>query len=153
MSAAETVHASCVAWLEKGRARGLLILGASGAGKSALALELIALGAALVADDRVALRRDGAAVVASPPPALAGLVEARGFGLLRLPHQAEAALAMALDLDTACSARLPPRRMIEVLGVAIPLLTRPESLRSAAVLAVLRHGPPLDPDAPLLQTR
>ncbi|PIY73077.1 MAG: serine kinase, partial [Rhodobacterales bacterium CG_4_10_14_0_8_um_filter_70_9] len=88
MSAGGAIHASCVAWAVAGKARGLLILGASGAGKSALALELIALGAALVADDQVALRRVGEAVVAAPPPPLAGLIEARGLGLLRMPHLA-----------------------------------------------------------------
>lgn len=149
MSGDETIHASCVTWEE----RGLLLLGASGAGKSALALELIALGAAMVADDRVVLRRDGGRLIASPPPRLAGLIEARGLGVLRMPHRADAALAMALDLDAVESARMPPRRVIEMLGVVLPLLHRPESLRAAAVLAVLRHGPPLDPDASLLPNR
>lgn len=145
MSAGETIHAACVAW----RTRGLLILGASGAGKSALALELIALGADLVADDRVALRREGPAVIASPPPPLAGLIEARGLGLLRMPFTAGAAVALALDLDRAETARLPPRRTTLLLGAAIPFILRPESLRPASILAVLRHGPPLDPDEPI----
>ncbi|MEO1532556.1 MAG: serine kinase, partial [Pseudomonadota bacterium] len=45
----DPLHASAVALGE----RGLLILGPSGAGKTRLALELVALGAELVADDRV----------------------------------------------------------------------------------------------------
>ena len=51
------LHATCVAV----DGRGLLILGPSGSGKSALALQLIALGAQLVADDRTRVSRRGAA--------------------------------------------------------------------------------------------
>jgi HPr kinase/phosphorylase len=137
------IHASCVA----AGGRGLLILGRPGAGKSALALELVALGALLVADDRVALRRAGDVLVATAPPRLRGLVEARGVGVLRLPHAAEAALALAIDLDATERARIPPRRSMGLLGVAIPLLLgRPAG---AAVIAALLHGPPLDPEAAL----
>src|SRR5262245_61986603 len=75
------VHGSAVAW----GGRGLLILGASGRGKSALALALTATGAALVADDRVEIVRRGRALVARAPAALAGLVEARGIGILPVP--------------------------------------------------------------------
>jgi HPr kinase/phosphorylase len=49
-----TLHASVVAW----RGRGLLILGASGAGKSSAALRLIDAGWMLVADDQVVIRLD-----------------------------------------------------------------------------------------------
>ena len=54
------VHASCIAH----RGRGLLILGPSGAGKSTLALEMMAYGAALVADDRTVLRLAGDHLIA-----------------------------------------------------------------------------------------
>ena len=61
---AETiVHASCVTV----QGRGVLITGASGSGKSALALSLMALGADLVADDRVILSLDRGRVMASAP--------------------------------------------------------------------------------------
>jgi HPr kinase/phosphorylase len=137
------LHASCVA----AGGRGLLILGRPGAGKSSLALELAALGAMLVADDRVALRRAGDAVLASAPPRLRGLIEARGVGVLRLPHAPEAPLALALDLDATEDARIPPRRSTGLLGVAIPLLLgRPAG---AVLIAALLHGPPLDPEAAL----
>jgi hypothetical protein len=33
-----------------------------------------------------------------------------------------------------------------LLGVAVPLILRSESLTAAALIAALRHGPPLDPD-------
>ena len=61
------LHASAVAL----DGRGALLLGASGAGKSGLALRLMALGARLVADDRVLLRR-------GPEGLLIGLAEELG---------------------------------------------------------------------------
>ena len=48
----EIIHANGVSFDGKG----LLILGASGAGKSSLTFEMIALGATLVSDDRTCLR-------------------------------------------------------------------------------------------------
>jgi HPr kinase/phosphorylase len=137
------IHGSCVA--ADGRA--LVALGRPGAGKSQLALELMALGAALVADDQVALRREGEKVIAAPPPRLAGLIEARGAGLLRVPHVAEAEVRLVVDLDAEEEQRLPPRRTVALLGVALPLLRRSRWLTPAAVMASLRHGPPVDPDA------
>lgn len=50
---APTIHASAVSLA----GRGLLILGASGTGKSGLALEMMSRGAVLIADDRVRLMR------------------------------------------------------------------------------------------------
>lgn len=50
---APTIHASAVSLA----GRGLLILGASGTGKSGLALEMMSRGAVLIADDRVRLVR------------------------------------------------------------------------------------------------
>ena len=58
------IHGSCIV-LDKAAATfaappgdGVLILGASGAGKSSVALKLLAMGARLVADDRVELFED-----------------------------------------------------------------------------------------------
>ena len=65
---AQLLHASTVAF----RGRGVVILGASGSGKSALALELMALGAGLVADDRTLVEVQDGALVASCPPAISG---------------------------------------------------------------------------------
>ncbi len=84
------MHASCAAR----HGRGVLVLGPSGAGKSSLILRLIGLGFLLVADDRVDVT-DG---VASPPAPLAGLLEVRGIGILRLPFLRRARLALAVQL-------------------------------------------------------
>ncbi len=86
---------------------GVMLEGPSGSGKSALALELIALGARLVADDRTRIecRPDGPWVIA--PERLAGVIEARGLGLLSVDHVAEAPLRLIVDLAERETARLP----------------------------------------------
>jgi HPr kinase/phosphorylase len=131
------LHASAVAV----EGRGLLILGASGAGKSGLALRLMALGARLVADDRVLVDRAGAALVARAPAALAGMIEARGIGLLRAEPMASAPLALAVDLDAEAPARMPQPREITLLGVGIQLiLGKSVPNLDAALLQRLRGG-------------
>lgn len=98
---------------------GVLLLGPSGAGKSDLALRLLARGFDLVADDQVVIE-DG---TASPPAALAGLLEVRGLGIIRLPHAPRAQLALVVALGEA--ERLPMPARHEPLG--LPLVrVRPE---------------------------
>lgn len=84
------LHASCAAR----RGHGVLLLGPAGSGKSDLLLRLIHDGFELVADDRV----DIDATVASAPDRLAGLLEVRGLGLLRLPYCAAVPLRLAVQL-------------------------------------------------------
>ena len=72
--------------------RGILIRGPSGSGKTALAVELLSraraanVSSALVADDYAFLSRDAdtGGLVASVPDGIAGLVELRGFGVVRV---------------------------------------------------------------------
>jgi serine kinase of HPr protein (carbohydrate metabolism regulator) len=109
---AAPVHAGCVAI----GGRGVLIAGASGAGKSDLAMRLIDRGAALVADDYVSLRAEGGQVIAAAPAAIAGLIELRGVGLLTLPYLAQAPVALVVDLDLAPE-RLPEAKTRELCGV------------------------------------
>ena len=131
------LHASTVAIA----GRGLLILGASGAGKSALALSLIALGAMLVADDRTIVTRRGATLFATCPPALTGMIEARGLGLLASPAAGETRLHLAVDLDRPETDRLPPRRSVSVLGLPLDLVLRSQGYHfPAAVLCYLKGG-------------
>lgn len=105
--------------------RGLLILGPSGSGKSSLALELMAVGAQLVADDRTDLRRDGDAVVASCPGPLAGRIEARGLGILTAEHSSPVSLSAIVDLGQHEPQRLPEQHSYELLGLALPLVLGP----------------------------
>ncbi|HPD93004.1 MAG: serine kinase [Rhodobacter sp.] len=112
------LHASAVAF---GPERGVLILGPSGAGKSQLALALIGLGAELVADDRVQLMGDGGALFARPPRTIAGLIEARGLGLLRLTHRRLARIVLAVDLAESAE-RLPEPRTRSLAGITLACL-------------------------------
>lgn len=128
-----TLHASCVAVETAARGDGAqeivaaLILGPSGSGKSSLALELISRGARLVADDRCRVRAGAQGLSASAPVALAGLIEARGVGLLALPPLAEARLVVAVDLSAPEPERLPPPRRLALLGVDLPLVLSPSA--------------------------
>ena len=130
------IHASCVAHGGKG----LLILGASGAGKSALALQMIALGAELVADDRTDLSLENGQLIARCPPPLQGVIEARGIGLLRLPYLRQIALTAVIDLDQAETERMPPLRHREFLGHSLDLIHGSDYFHQAAALICYLAG-------------
>lgn len=137
MSGQTVLHASCVA-VER---RGLLILGPSGSGKSALALELMALGAELVADDRTEVWGKDERVIARCPLPIRGLIEARGVGILHVAALDQAYLHLVVDLGRAETQRLPPNHKISVCGRALDLvLHRPERHFPAALLQYLRGG-------------
>jgi len=132
-----TVHASTVAY--EGRA--VLITGASGTGKSGLALQLMALGAELVADDRTVLTRDGANLIASAPEAIRGQIEARFVGILKARAAAPTALALLVNLDTIEAERLPPLRTEPLMGILVPSVHKSEGSHfPAAILQYLKQG-------------
>ncbi|MCB1366864.1 MAG: HPr kinase/phosphatase C-terminal domain-containing protein [Rhodobacteraceae bacterium] len=131
------LHASCVAIA----GRAVLITGASGAGKSGLALNLMAFGAALVSDDQTMLTREGDRVIARAPDALKGLIEARGAGLLKVDHAGAARVVLVADLSAPASDRLPERRTTSLLDVETELLFAAGLPNLAAViLQYLKHG-------------
>jgi HPr kinase/phosphorylase len=121
MVRAMQMHASCGAR----DGRGVLLVGPPGSGKSDLLLRLLDRGFVLVADDRV----DIEAGMASAPPALAGLLEVRGLGILRLPHLPRAPLALAVALGGKAE-RLPLPARHPDLG--IPLIALDPFTASAA---------------------
>ncbi|MCA0995148.1 HPr kinase/phosphorylase [Alloyangia pacifica] len=135
------LHATAVA--VAGRA--LLIQGRSGAGKSGLALEMMARGARLVADDRVVLTLEDGTLWAAPPAPLAGLIEARGLGILHADHLPRAEVAALLDLDTPETERLPQRRKIMLQGRNLPLLHNAAHPYFPAVLVQYLKGAARDP--------
>ena len=104
--------------------RALLIEGPPGSGKSTLALALIDRGAGLIGDDAVALHRDAQGrLIASSPPNIAGLLEVRGIGLVRLPTAAPAPTALILTLGGGEPERLPEVLALrDLAGVAVPVL-------------------------------
>ncbi len=122
----ERVHATCVA-LRRGRTwRAILLRGPSGAGKSDLALRLIEGGARLVADDQTDLSRRGRMVIASAPARIAGLIEARGIGIVKLGRDqlvTRAPLALLVDLaHPERIERLPEPARENILGVDLPVV-------------------------------
>ncbi|GAC1345042.1 MAG: HPr kinase/phosphatase C-terminal domain-containing protein [Acetobacteraceae bacterium] len=109
----------------------MLLIGSPGSGKSDLLLRLLDHGFCLVADDRV----DIEAGLASPPPALAGLLEVRGLGIVRLQHRAPVPLALAVELGRAVRLPTPSRHPL-----GLPLVT----IDPAAASAPQRVGFALD---------
>ncbi len=91
------IHGSCACRAGEG----VLLIGPPGAGKSDLVLRLLARGFDLVADDRVEIA-DG---MARPVPALTGLLEVRGLGIVRLAYVAAARLALVVELDNGAVGR------------------------------------------------
>ncbi len=124
------LHGSCVAL---GPAA-VLIRGASGSGKSGLALQLMALGCVLVSDDQVVLERRDGALLARAPAGIRGMIEARGIGLLAAETVAEAVVRLVVDLDAPETERLPPERETAILGLALPLVRGQTTAHFAASL-------------------
>lgn len=122
-----TIHASAVLT----GAHAVLIRGPSGAGKSRLAWMLIEAGrsgalpfARLVADDRALVEAAAGRLLARPAAQLAGLIELRGLGIRRLPHEAVAVVGLVVDLSAADGARLPQPEAGEtvIAGIRLPRL-------------------------------
>ena len=131
MAAAATeivVHGTAVAL----GGRAALLRGASGSGKSDLALRALAAPASslveasfeLVADDQVVIRATEDGLTVSPPDRLQGLIEVRGLGIVTVPHRSEARLSLLVDLVGPHQVeRLPDPWPTDVLlGVSLPVL-------------------------------
>jgi HPr kinase/phosphorylase len=117
------VHATAVALATNLGPQAVLLRGPSGSGKSDLGLRLIDAGARLVADDQSELVRVGDKIVVRPPPTIAGLIEVRGIGIIRLDPLMEAPLALVADLVTPeAIERLPGLRAERILGLDVPLV-------------------------------
>ncbi len=131
------VHGTAVALA----GRAVLFLGPAGCGKSGHALALMALGGRLVADDRTCVRAAGEGLFVSAPQPIAGLIEARGVGILRAEAVGEAPLALAVDLARPERMRLPQRRRWHCLSRSVPLLHKAESvILIPAIAQYLRGG-------------
>jgi serine kinase of HPr protein (carbohydrate metabolism regulator) len=123
------VHATCV---EIG-GHAVLIRGPSGGGKSDLALRLIDGGAVLVADDQTNITVEGGRLFAAVPETIAGMIEVRGLGIVRLPYRARAPLALVIDLVQPKDVeRLPEPSSASLLGVMVPRLALAAFEASAA---------------------
>ena len=113
-------HAGLIARFDRGRWRGVLIEGASGAGKSDLALRLLDAGFRLVADDRTLVWASEGRLFGRAPETIAGLIEARGHGILTTPAIVFAEIVLAAHCVTGAVERLPDPRTEIIAGVATP---------------------------------
>jgi serine kinase of HPr protein (carbohydrate metabolism regulator) len=153
MNAASTVHASAVL----AGVRALLIRGPSGSGKSRLVLNVLQaaaggrlLFARLVADDRAHVEAVHGRLVARPPAPLAGYLEVRGLGILRLPYEPIAVISLVVDLDVAAPPRLPDATAAEtdVAGVTIRRLAVAPGFDPLPLVLAAVTGPPPYQGAP-----
>jgi HPr kinase/phosphorylase len=122
--------------------QGIVILGAPGAGKSSLALSLIALGAILISDDGLWLDTAAEPPRLERPETAHALIEARGIGLLNAgPICENAPLAIVIDLDRAEPQRLPPRRYVAIGRERHPLiLGAGNNTLAPSLMLMARHG-------------
>jgi serine kinase of HPr protein (carbohydrate metabolism regulator) len=113
--------------------RGVLVEGQSGSGKSDLALRALAQGWVLVADDQTLIWADDGRLWGRAPDALAGLIEARGVGVLPARRLAFAEISLVVRCDaTARVERMPERAAWSALGVSLPHLDLAPFEESAA---------------------
>jgi len=122
------LHATCLVIDEMG----VLLRGASGCGKSDLALRVIKADIGrLVADDQVSLTAQNNVLTARPPPALAGLIEVRGLGLLPIAHVPACEVKLLVDLvcisdkgDNRADSIPPlaPPAFERILDIGVPII-------------------------------
>ena len=127
MNQSPSIHASAVLI----GARAVLIRGPAGSGKSRLALALLSAArqgllpfARLVADDRAHVEAAHGRLLVRPAPALAGLIEVRGLGIRRVPHEPLAVVGLVVELGQPDAERLPEpaQRQAEIEGITLPRL-------------------------------
>jgi serine kinase of HPr protein (carbohydrate metabolism regulator) len=127
--------------------RGVLIEGASGSGKSDLALRALDAGWSLVADDQTLLWVSDDRLYGRAPEVLSGLIEARGLGVLPAAGRGFVEVSLVVRcVDAEEMERLPNDETQEVLGVTLPLVrlsaleaSAPAKLSRALTHIGLRH--------------
>lgn len=102
---------------------GVLLIGASGSGKSDTALRLIeSKRAVLVADDVVVLNVENGRLFGSPAKNIAGMLEVRGIGLVPYPYCPRTMVDFAVHLLSTPDevTRFPQKNTENIFGVEIP---------------------------------
>ena len=136
---AETLHSSTVAKDD----RAVLITGASGSGKSDLALRLLDRGFVLVSDDQTIVRREGDRLLATAPPTIAGKLEVRGIGIVDVDGAGDTPVALVVELRTDIERMPDDSRERLILGIGVPLISvdaMTASAPSKVALALDRLG-------------
>lgn len=119
----ETLHADAVAQWTPAGWRGVLITGASGAGKSDLALKLIGRGWRLVSDDYSHVWASAGALWATAPERIAGLIEARGLGIVAMRTRLTVRIGLVVECVEGAVERLPEPVAQPIAGVAVRKLS------------------------------
>jgi serine kinase of HPr protein (carbohydrate metabolism regulator) len=116
-------HAGLVARREPAGWRGVLIEGASGSGKSDLALRAVQAGWSLIADDRTLVWRSGDALFGRAPDTLAGLIEIRGLGVVPAPFRRFVEICLLARCMQGRDIQRSPEPSDETLsGVVLPTI-------------------------------
>ena len=165
------VHATAVALMDAtapfgGRIEGaVLLVGESGAGKSDVALRLIAAGAKLISDDQTVLSVEQGRVWADAPPTIKGAMEIRGVGIIRMDRAPSSPVVLAVWLAEGAAARMPepdfyalPASLQADVKVPLVILNGHEAATPAKIAAaaaglvrgVFVAGASGHPDAPFL---
>ena len=129
--------------------KGLLITGRSGAGKSLLALELLAAAklagqsASLVADDQVLVEKVGSVLKMVAPPDIAGKIELRGRGIVTRSYVERAQINLVVDLVEQLERMVAPECLYtRIAGIQIARCPVPERgvVDSAHQLLLVREA-------------
>lgn len=135
----ELIHATAIVIGD----RGIIIIGASGSGKSSLAHALLQRAfaegryATLVSDDQCLVRAVSGRLICSPPDTLRGGMEVRGSGLHAFAYEPHAVIHLMVRLvEPAQVVRLHENTHIQLQGVAIAHLDLPAGEAESACRSV-----------------
>ncbi len=117
-TAHELLHATAVAI----NGEGVLLMGPSGSGKSDLALRLIDRGAVLVSDDGVLVESADPLPILRTAPNIAGMIEMRGVGVVKMPFADAVPLHLVVRLDIEPERMPLEEQTLAIAGAAMPCI-------------------------------
>jgi HPr kinase/phosphorylase len=113
---------------------GVMLRGPSGSGKSLLALTLLdtwiarGFAAKLVADDRLDIEVRKTGLVMHAPPAIAGLIELRGRGIVSRPYAEKARVHLIIDFVDRLERVLEEDELVtDLFGITLPRAPVPKA--------------------------
>jgi len=124
---------------------GIMIEGASGTGKTSLALGVMeaaqnrGVEAKLVCDDQAMITARDNALWARVPESIVGKVELHGFGIVDVTHIEQCRIDLVCKLvDQDKITRLPQRRECTLLGVGIEYIEAPAQHEAQSIRLLLQ---------------
>jgi HPr kinase/phosphorylase len=120
--------------------KGVLLIGASGSGKSDLALRLIDRGAVLVSDDRVLIERLNGQAILHTAPNIADMIEIRGVGIVPMPSVTGIALALVVQLSADVPRFVDALSAYDIVGLSFPCIAVAAFEASAAIKVELAQS-------------